>query len=387
MSRPSVIEQAPPEPDDAGPARTRVLLLIKGLGRGGAEQLLVNAAEYGDGSRFEYHVAYLLPWKDAFVPDLRALGIPVTCLDGARGLGWVRRLKRLLREWEIDLVHVHSPAVAAVVRTALRRRRPVLVTTEHNVWARYHRATYWANALTFPRNDHVFTVSDEVGESIRYPMPLAFLRRPPVETLHHGIDVRRIMATSLPGGAREELGIPRDAPVVGTVANFKPHKGHEYMVKVAELVARERPDVRFVMVGGGPLQEQVRQQVEELGLRGTVVLPGFRDDALRIAGAFDVYAMASLHEGLPLTLLEAMALGCPPVATRVGGVTAVVNDGVSGFIVEPRDPVAQAARILTLLSDPSMRTRFGAAARERAAAFDVRKAARRIEHVYSELVR
>ncbi|MEX2421149.1 MAG: glycosyltransferase, partial [Actinomycetota bacterium] len=122
------------------------------------------------------------------------------------------------------------------------------------------------------------------------------------------------------------------------------------------------------------------------GVADAVVFAGFREDRLRVVRTFDVFAMASVHEGLPLALLEAMALGCPPVATRVGGVNAVIGDGVNGFVVEPRDPEAQADRIVSLLEDASLRSRLGAAARERATAFDVRAALRRIEHVYTELV-
>ncbi len=373
---------------EAETRRTRVLLLIKGLGRGGAEQLLVNAAEHGDAARFAYHVAYLLPWKDAFVPELRALGIPVVCLDGrGNGVAWVGRLRRLIRDLRIDLVHVHSPYVAAVVRASFGRRRPLLVTTEHNVWERYHRATYWANATTFGRNDHVFAVSDEVRGSIRYPKVLGFLRPPPVETLHHGIDLDRVTATPPPTGLREQLGVPAGAPVVGTIANFKPHKGHTFLVEAAALVVRERPDVRFVLVGDGPLREDLQRQARELRVADAIVFAGFRQDALRVARTFDVYAAASLHEGLPLALLEAMALGCPVVVTRVGGTGAVVEDGVNGFVVEPRDPGAQAGRILALLADASLRRRQAHAARERAEAFDVRLAVRRIEQVYAELVR
>ena len=366
--------------------RVRVLLLIKGLGRGGAEQLVVNAAEYGDTSRFDYHVAYLLPWKDAFVPELRALGIPVTCLEGGRGLSWIARLRRLIRAWEIDVVHVHSPYVAALVRCSVGRRYS-LVTTEHNVWDRYHRATFWANASTFPRNDHVFAVSDEVRHSIRYPKGLGFLRTPPVETLHHGIDVERVSAAPDATGVREELGIGDDAPVVGTVASFKPHKGHEYLLQAAAHVVKVRPDVRFVLVGDGPRRDDLKREAARLGVDGAVVFAGFREDRLRFVRTFDVYAMASLHEGLPLALLEAMALGCPPVATRVGGINAVIDDAVNGFIVEPRDPATQAQRIVSLLKDAPLRARVGAAARERAAAFDVRSAVRRIEDVYSGLIR
>lgn len=373
-------------PESHVDARTRVLLLIKGLGRGGAEQLLVNAVGCGDRSRFDYHVAYLLPWKDAFVPELRELGVSVDCLDGARGVAWIGRLKRLVRERRIEVIHVHSPYVAAMVRGALGRPRPLLVTTEHNEWDRYHRATYWANAITFPRNDFVFAVSQEVEASVRYPKPLRFLRRPRIETLHHGIDADRIAAAPAASGVREELGIPPDALVVGTVANFKPHKGYEHLLPVVARVARERTDVRFVLVGGGPLLEQIRRRATEMGIDGSIVFTGFRADALRIMKTFDLYVMASVHEGLPLALLEAMALGCPVVATRVGGVAAVVVEGQNGFIVEPRDPDAQAARLLKLMRESSLRERFAAASRERASAFDVRNAVRRIEQIYTELV-
>jgi glycosyltransferase involved in cell wall biosynthesis len=386
MTHRSLVSREPEDRQRDGAAPIRVLLLIKGLGRGGAEQLVVNAVECGDDSRFEYHVAYLLPWKDAFVPELRSLGVHVDCLEGARGVSWVGRLKRLVRERHIDVIHVHSPSVAALVRGAFGRDRPVLVTTEHNVWDRYHRVTYWANLLTYPRNDYVFAVSHEVDESVRFPRGLGFLRRPRVETLHHGIDGHRVARTAPAPGLRRELGIPEDALVIGTVANFKPHKGHDQLLQVAHRVTRDRSDVRIVLVGGGPLQTQLRAEAERLGLADVVVFAGFRDDARRVMTIFDIYVIASLHEGLPLSLLEAMTLGCPVVATRVGGVPAVVRDGENGFIVEPRDPDAQAARIVSLLDDPSLRRRFGEASKVRASGFDVRVAVRRIEEVYTELV-
>ncbi len=370
----------------AGASRARVLLLIKGLGRGGAEQLLVNAVEHGDRTRFDYEVAYLLPWKDAFVPELEALGVQVTCLQGARGMGWIGRLRSLIRGRGIEVLHVHSPYVAAMVRASLGRARPVLVTTEHNVWERYHRSTYWANAITFPRNDHVFAVSEEVRQSIRYPRALRFLPTPRLETLHHGIDVDRVVATPGPNGVRDELGIAPGAPVVGTVANFKPHKGYEYMLQIAAHVARERPDVRFVFVGQGPMEQEMLAEARRLGVADTIVFAGFREDALRLVRSFDVFAMSSIHEGLPLALLESMALGCPPVATRVGGVRAVIEDGVNGVTVEARRPEQQARAVLGLLEDDGLRRRLAAGARERARAFDVRQAVRRIEQVYGELL-
>jgi glycosyltransferase involved in cell wall biosynthesis len=373
---------SPGRPDDR---ILRVLLLIKGLGRGGAEQLLVNAVEHGDRTSFEYHVGYLLPWKDSFVSDLAEVGVDAVCLRGARGIGWVGRLRRLVRDRRIDIVHVHSPLAAALVRIAFPRRPPVVVYTEHNVWSRYHPATYWLNAVTYARNDHVFTVSEEVEDSVEFPWALRFLRLPPVETLHHGIDVARTAAAPSSTGVREEFGISPAERIVGSVANFKPHKGHEYLLSVAADVLRTRRDVRFVLVGGGPLVPSAQAEARRLGIDDRVLFTGFRDDARRLMRSFDVFVMASIHEGLPLSLLEAMTLGCPPVATRVGGVGAVLDDGINGYIVEPRDTQTQADRIEKLLDDDALRRTIGAAAKERALAFDVRNAVRRIETVYREM--
>src|SRR5262245_42664348 len=112
-----------------------ILLLVKGLGRGGTEQLLTSTVRHADRDRFRFEVAYLLPWKDALVEELREEGAVVTCLDGGRGVGWVARLRELAER--VDLIHAHSPFPAIAARTVLPRRLP-FVYTEHNQWPRYH---------------------------------------------------------------------------------------------------------------------------------------------------------------------------------------------------------------------------------------------------------
>jgi glycosyltransferase involved in cell wall biosynthesis len=364
----------------------RILILIKGLGRGGAEQLLVNAVPHLDRSRFRYEVAYLLATKDALVNDLERQGIGVTCLNSGGGTGWMRRLRTLTRTHQIDLVHAHLPYPAIGARLTLGGRwRPRLVYTEHNVWPSYRPPTYWANLLTFPRNDHVFTVSDQVRASIGYPRAIRWLPLPTVETLYHGLDPR---ALDLPSsdGVREELGIPPGAPLVGTVANFRVEKAHADLLRAAALVRRDIPDVRFVLVGQGPLEGQVRREAERLELDGNVIFAGFRTDVARVAAAFDVFALSSRHEGLSIALLEAMALGKPPVVTRVGGLPELVEHSRQGLLVPPADPSALAAGIVTVLRDDDLRTRLGQAARRRAADFDIRVAVRRMEAVYTTLL-
>ena len=363
----------------------RILLLIKGLGRGGAEQLLLSAAPHVDRERFEYEVAYLLPWKNALVGSLENAGMPVHCLDGARGLGWFTRLRKLVRGRGIELVHTHSPLPAVGARLSVPAHVR-LVYTEHNVWDRYHQATYWANVLTFSRSDHVFAVSKQVRESIRYPRWLRGRRMPPVETLYHGLDPDAISAWNGADGIRKDLGIPDDAPVVGTVANFKAPKGHAHLLQAALRVREAVPEVRFVLVGTGPLENEMRKRGKEMGLNRNVVFAGFREDASRVADTFDVFCLPSTYEGLSIALLEAMSLGKPVVVTAVGGLPEVVTEGKDGYLVPPGDPSALADRLITLLRDRELRLRMGRSARERAGDFDIRNAVRRIEAVYSDVL-
>lgn len=365
----------------------RILHLIKGLARGGAEQLLVSQAPYLDRGRFYYEVAYLDPDHNSLVSKLEGAGLPVLCLDGGRGTEWIGRVRRLVREHDIDLVHVHSPYVAIGMRLAIwGRSSPRLVYTEHSVWDFYHPATYWGNILTYPRNDHVFAVSDHVRRSVRYPWLLRFRRLPPVETLYHGLDPAAVHLWSPSDGVREELGIPHEAPIVGTVANFRGGKGHSILLEAAVLVRDLVPAVRFVLVGHGPLEAEIRRRAAELGLDGTVVFTGVREDAPRVAGAFDLFALPSLSEGLAIALIEAMALGRPAVVSRVGGLTEVVEHGKQGLVVNPGDPPALAEAIVTLLRDVGLRQQLGEAGRVRAATFDIRNAVRRHEEVYTELL-
>ncbi|MGH2735861.1 MAG: glycosyltransferase [Actinomycetota bacterium] len=364
----------------------RVLLLIKGLGRGGAEQLLVNAARYAHG--YQYQVAYLLAHKNALAEPLRDLGLRVHCLGEPSNTGWRSRLRTLVDEERIDVVHAHLPYTAIGARISLHGERgPKLVYTEHNMWPRYRKSTYWANLATFSRNDHVFAVSEHVRDSIRYPAWARGLRMPEVETLYHGPDPAAMEPSGNAGAARLELGIPDDALVVGTVANFKEHKGHRYLMEAAVEVVEAVPNVRFVLVGVGPLENEIKQRARRLGIQDKVVFAGFRSDVLDLVSWFDVFALPSLHEGLSIALLEAMTLAKPIVATVAGGVPEVLTNDVEGLIVAPGRPTELAHALKTVLKDEPMRRRMGSASKRRAADFDIRKAVARMEDVYQELLR
>jgi glycosyltransferase involved in cell wall biosynthesis len=365
-----------------GRERTRVLMLTKGLGRGGTERLIVGAARHLDRTRFELDVAYLLPWKDAFVADVAATDTPVHCLDGPRAasLGWTRRLRRLVRERDIDIVHTHMPLPAAAARLALPGRRPAFVHTEHNVWNRYRRPTRWINAATYRRNSRAIAVSDGVAGSISAAVP--------VDVVVHGSDATMVVSgPEARAKARDQLELSPAARVVGTVGNFTPKKDQATLLRaIAALHPVGDVDTVLVLVGLGPLEDELRSLARRLGIGGRVVFAGSRNDVFELLPAFDVFALSSRFEGLPIALLEAMATGIAPVATAVGGIPEVLSDGVDGLIVPPGDPDALAAALAKLLDDDALRADLGDRARLRAGAFDLVHAVRRTEAIYRHVV-
>jgi glycosyltransferase involved in cell wall biosynthesis len=155
---------------------------------------------------------------------------------------------------------------------------------------------------------------------------------------------------------------------------------------VASHVREEIPTVRFVVVGQGPLEAEIRAQARTLGLSRTVLFTGFREDAPRVASCFDVFVLTSEYEGLSIAVIEALALGKPVVVSRVGGLPEVVEDGRQGFLVAPIDTEAFAERIVKILRDPELCARMSEAARLRATSFDIGRAVSRMEQVYGELL-
>lgn len=367
---------------------TRVLWLTKGLGLGGAERLLSLAATHLDASRFEVELAYLLPWKDAFVEQVRRAGVPVHCLGAARTTDprWVLRLRRLVRSREIALVHTHSPVPAVAARTCLGGR-PMLVHTEHNVWSRYRLPTLVANAATYGRNAAVIAVSQGVADSIHRPSWAPWVHLPSVDVLHHGIDEQLVRRGSRARAeARRLLGLSDAELVVGTVANFTPKKDQRSLLRAARVLVSTHPRLRVVLIGSGPLEQELRTQVRHEGLEAQVIFTGARGDVQQVLPAFDVFVLSSLHEGLPISLLEAMAAGLPSVATQVGGIPEALTDGREGLLVPPGDVDALAGALATLLDDAALRARMGAAAAQTAGGFSITRAVRATEELYEQVL-
>ena len=321
-----------PTREAAGPAG--VLMLTKGLGRGGTERLLVGAARRLDPARFRLEVAYLLPWKDAFVAEIeahrhpgalprRAPGRPAWAGSGACG-GWCATARSTSSTRT-------CPLPAASARLALPGRRPAFVHTEHNMWGRYRPPPAGPTAATYRRNARAIAVSDGVAAVD----PLVGARR------GRGARHRPVAGRA---GARPPA--PRPAPRSACPptpwwwarsATSRPRRTRPRCCGRVAALAAAAATCALVLVGLGPLEEELRGLAGDAGRRRRgCVFAGSRDDVFALLPAFDVFVLSSRFEGLPIALLEAMATGVAPVATRVGGIPEVITDGQDGLLVPRR---------------------------------------------------
>lgn len=269
---------------------------------------------------------------------------------------------RILKDLKPELLHAHDARAIAMAATALSMVAP----TPKPPLAASRRSEFRAAQNSFSRWKYsqvdCFIAS---CASIRERLVHDGIAPDRIVTVHDGVDVDRI--ERLPAAnVHAQFYLPMHAPVVGNVAALVPQKGHQHFIDAAALVVREQPDARFVIVGEGELREPLERQIKEKHLERHIFLAGFRADVLELTKGFDIFATTSIHEGMCIALLDAMAAGKPAVATRAGGVPEVLVDGETGMLVEPRDHEAMAAALVRLLENEALRKRMGAAAIARA---------------------
>lgn len=381
------------DPDPAGATthpRLRVLLVIKCLGYGGAERLLVDMVAKGDTQSFEYEVAYVLAAEHALVPDIASAGIPVRCLEG-RGnwdLRWMARLRGLILEGEFDVVHFHLPYTASLGRLAVATvpsaHRPAVVYTEHSLWNKMAVVIKGLNRATIGRDRALVVVSEAAHDAL--PDGLKDRAR----VIVHGVDLSRSDALiaqreEVRSDVRAELGVDDDDLLVMTVANLRPEKGYDVLLDSARLAFDRGLPLRFAAVGRGPLDDALKERHRQLGLDGRFQFLGQRHDVLRLLTGADIFVLASRQEGLPVSLMEATSVGVAIVATSVGGVPQVITDGVDGLIVPPGNPPALVDALERVASDPTLRRKLGDGAKGRSAMFDVTSASREVEGIYRQV--
>jgi glycosyltransferase involved in cell wall biosynthesis len=320
---------------------------------------------------------------DTFAAELEAADVPLLALPRRSKLdvaAW-RHLRAFLRRNEIDVLHAHKFGSnlwgTLVGRTA---RVPVVVAHEHSWSYEGQPLRRFLDRAVISRGADAFVAVSEQD------------RRRMIEVEGVNPEVIRLLPNGIPPlvrrgtDVRAQLGIPSGAFVAGSVAQLRGEKALDVLVRAAQLLALRVPGARIVIAGHGPEEHPLRALISELGLEDTVLLIGPRDDVPDVLAALDVAVCCSRYEGAPLSVMEYMAAGLPVVATNVGGLPDLIEDGTHGSIVPPEDPEALAAALAALAGDPDARAAMGAAAGERQRTeFDLDVLVRRVEALYEEL--
>jgi glycosyltransferase involved in cell wall biosynthesis len=323
--------------------------------RGGQNQVLVTVMglrALGQRTMLVAHPDGELRARAAEGLDLMPLA-PRTEMD----LGAAWRLTRMLKQLQPRIVHAHDPHGVAMAALALSMstqpvKPPLVASRRVDFHIRGNTLSRWK----YRQVDCFICASD----AIRQILVADGIPEARTVTVHEGIDLGRVEAAP-PGRPHEEFWLPHEAPLVGNVAALVPHKGQRYFIDAAALVVRQVPDARFLIAGEGELRSALEKQIKDHRLEKHVILAGFRPDVLSIHKSFDVFVLSSTTEGLGTSLLDAMACAKPVVATSAGGIPEIVEDGVTGLVVPPKDPEALARAIVTLLKDRELRMKLGSA--------------------------
>jgi glycosyltransferase involved in cell wall biosynthesis len=365
-----------------------VLHIIKSLGRGGAEMLLPETLRQHDKKRFNFHYIYFLPWKDQMVSAIKQEGGTVVCIpakNNASILLAVRKIAAYVRKNNIQLIHCHLPWAGMAGRLVGKLTGVPVVYTEHNKWERYHKLTYYMNKLSFSSQQKVIAVSEEVANSIKINYGKA---KPPVQVVANGADtVKYARAQTIGNDIRKELNIPATATVIGITCVFRAQKRLGVWLEIAQALHAKHPDTFFIIVGDGPLREEMHAKAKALGTGQYVFFAGLQTETRPYFTAMDVFMMSSEFEGLPIALLEAMSMNCVPACTAAGGIPEVIKDGVNGVLVPVQQPMQLVDRLSQLLQQPGEVAQMKTAARETVInTFSMKKMVTELEGIYNDLI-
>ena len=337
--------------------KIRVLHITQFLHYGGMERLIVNLAKEMDRSKFEIFVCLLEPFRDTyFERELKRLGVPLYSLNSKNIPNPLIffRLLSLLKRLRPHILHTHLKAVRYSFLPRLFAGIPVHIHTMHAL-ARIDTKKIkdrLVNRLIFRYgNVKIVSVSKEVARSVKAVYGVDS------EVIYNGVEV-----DEFPNNLKRKS----DFIHILNIASFRKEKNIPLLIDAFSEAIRQERKIKLFLVGNGPQRSLLEQQIEKKGIRDSVTLLGWRSDIPKILADCDIFLLSSDSEGFPMVLVEAMATGKPIIATSVGGVPEIVEDGINGFLVAPGDSHAFAEAILKLSRDEKLREEMGRKGREKA---------------------
>jgi glycosyltransferase involved in cell wall biosynthesis len=355
--------------------KVRVLHIIDSLDLGGGQTVVLNLLKYADRERFEVSVA-TMHGRGPYWNQFRALGVPVYSLSPRKWLPlYVPRLLALIAREKYDVVHCHLFGANWIAKPlAALSGVPVRIAHDHcNDQLRYDRKlALFLDRFTNQLSQHVCAVSASTRDFLIEKEGLPADR---VSLIYNGVDIARF----------EGLPDRRNAarPMILGIGRLHPQKDFSLFLETAQVLTRKYPTAEFVIAGTGPEEPMLRERAAELGLGDRLRFAGGVSDPRELYAQASMLLMTSRYEGTPMVVLEAMASGIPVVAPALDGIREVLRDGEDAELVEGRDPNNFAARVLSLLDDPSRAgTLAEAAGRKVRAEYAADVMTRRVEEIY-----
>lgn len=370
------------------PGRIKLLEFITAFEVGGTERQVVNLARGLDPSIFELSFACLRR-SGPFLEEIERLAVPlaeynINTLRSRKALKEQIRFARYVKQSRIQIVHTygfyaHVFAIAAARLAGV----PIIVASVRDTGELWTPMQRRAQKVVCRWADCVLVNS----EAVRHRLIEEGYSQDKIVVIGNGIDLAKFARNGSDGRMHREFILSGDAPRVVVLSRLHSMKGIDYFLEAAAMVATRFPEARFLIVGDGPYREELERYAVRLGLGQRVIFTGLRLDVPEVLSGVTVSVIPSLSEGLSNTLLESMAAGAPVVATKVGGNPEVVEDGVTGLLVPPRDPGALARAISLLLEDPPMALSLGRAGRQLVAErFSIERMVRQTENLYLRLM-
>ena len=368
-----------------GGAQENTLLTVVNLNKKRYQTALVSGPTIGVEGEIESQ-ALRLGVDLTIIPELVRKVSPIMELKA------LYKLYRFIKKGQYDIVHTHSAKGGFLGRLAAKLAGvQIIVYTPHGqMFYGYYgnflsRVIAWTEKFAALLTDRIFVLTPiEKLEHLQYGVgsPSQYA------VVYSGVPLESFSNVKVnKSRKRHEFGLNEINKVCIFVGRLAPVKGHQYLISAIPKVLENVPSAKFVLVGDGELRYDLEKQVLDLGVKENVIFTGLRDDVPELLAMSDLFVLSSINEGMGRVLVEAMAVGLPVVATKVGGVPAVVVDGETGMLVPPKNPNALADAIVRLLKDEYMRRRMGEAGRCRVYPdFGVEAMVRKIENVYEELI-
>ncbi len=355
----------------------RLLYVIGQLRPGGSERQLCSLLEGIDRQRYRPEVVV---WnsreKDTYVPWIRALGVPLYIIPAVWRVAKLRHFRRLVKQLEPEVVHSYSFHTNFGAWWATLGTKAIPVGAVRGDFTRAKEKTgVWLGRLSarWPRSQisNSFSATDNTQHSRSFFVPGHLF------VVRNGIDLERFRTTPLPSaGGSQIIGL----------GSLIPLKRWDRLLMAALQLKQTGFDFLVRIVGDGPLRADLESRLQERGIAHRTVLTGLRTDVQNLIAAMHVFVLSSLWEGLPRVLPQAMAAGRPIVCTRTEGSAEAVEDGKNGFLVEPMQPEAMAAKVEFLLKDGELRQRMGGEGRRRASEFSATTMVDAIDTLYRQLL-